>query len=157
MKKNIVLYFSLFILTLFLSGCGGNSAASATLDDLVSHPEQYSGKTVIVEGIYINGWEWTVLADGIAFLGDEKPKELTIVGNSIWFAGIIPLETRNQLYDYTSPGAGQQHFGKLRVTGLFESGGKYGYLSQYKNRITADKVELLDWAPPEEKTPSFRP
>jgi hypothetical protein len=137
------------MLSLFLGGCGGGSQPTATLDELVTKPEQFDGKTVTVDGIYINSWESTELAGNIALTGSGDIKELKAAGTSIWFSGIIPLDISDKLYKHTSPLAGPQHYGKLRVTGLFEAGGKYGNNYLFKYRITVEKVELLDWKPAE--------
>ena len=147
MKAIVFLSVILILLITFSGGCG--SSARVTFDELLSKQEQYNGKTVTIDGIYVNGWEWTILAENIAFIGSSDSKELKVVGNSIWFAGFLPQYVRDHLYQYTSPGAGPQHYGKIRVTGIFESGGKYGNMDAYKFRITASKVELLDWKSPE--------
>jgi len=147
MKKVVLLTFTL-VLGLLCGGCGA-SQPTATFTDLVTKPAQYSGKTVTVDGIYINGWESTILADNITFTGSAGSRELKAPDNSIWFAGFLPLDISNKLYEYTSPLAGPQHYGKVRVTGIFETGGKYGNTYLFKYRITAQKVELLDWKPPQ--------
>jgi hypothetical protein len=146
MKAIVLLTIILVLLITFYGGCG--SSAMVTFDELLAKPERYNGKTVTVDGIYVNGWEWTVLAGNIAFIGSSESKELKPVGNAIWFAGFLPQDVRDHLYQYTSPGAGPQHYGKVRVTGIFESGGKYGNMDAYRYRITASKVEFLDWTPP---------
>ncbi len=149
MKTIVLLSVSVFLACLFCGGCAARSELSASINELTSNPEQYNGKTVTVDGIYINGWESTVLAEGIAFIVGGDSKELEAVGDSIWFAGFLSQDIRDRLYSYTSPGAGPQRFGKIRVTGLFESNGKYGNMNAYKYRITVQKAELLDWTPPE--------
>ncbi len=150
MKRTIWLTAPLIVLTL-LCGCGSKSVPTAAFNDLISNPQQYNGKTVTVDGIYVSGWESTVLAENIKFTVNDSDasKELNILGKPIWFAGFIPLDIQNKLYQNTSPAAGPQHFGKVRVTGLFEYGDNYGYGKIYKYRITATKVELLDWTPPQ--------
>jgi hypothetical protein len=147
--KLLIFSALVLILSLFLGGCGGGSQPTTTLDELAAKPEQFNGKTVTVDGIYVNGWESTVLAGNISFTGTGETKELKTAGTSIWFAGFLPLDINDKLYKHTSPIAGPQHYGKLRVTGLFESGGKYGNTYSFKFRITAEKVELLDWTSPE--------
>jgi hypothetical protein len=148
MKAIVLLSVTLILLVIFSGGCRSGSKATVTFDELIAKPEQYNGKTVTVDGIYVNGWEWTILAGNIAFIGNGDSKELTVADNAIWFAGFLPQDVRDRLYQYTSPGAGPQHYGKVRVTGIFESGGKYGNIDAYKFRITASRVEILDWTPP---------
>jgi hypothetical protein len=148
MKAIVLFLFTIVLLITFIGGCSSASNATVTFDELLAKPEQYNSKTVTVDGIYVNGWEWTVLAGNITFIGNSGSKELKAVGNAIWFAGFLPQDVRDHLYQYTSPGAGPQRYGKVRVTGIFESGGKYGNMDAYRYRITASKVELLDWTPP---------
>lgn len=148
MKTVVFFMVALVLLALCPGGCGG-SKANVTLGELVANPAQYSGKTVTVDGVYINGWGSTVLADDIKYIAVGELKELNIVGNSIWFSGFLPQNVRDKLYTHTSPGAGLEHFAKVRVTGLFETEGKYGNMNQFKYRITVQKTVLLDWTPPE--------
>jgi len=149
MKPVLWLVVPLIIIGLLCGGCGAKPAVAAMLSELISKPEQFNGKTVTVDGLYVSGWESTVLAENIKFTISGESKELSVVGKPIWFAGTMPLDIQNKLYQNTSPVAGPQHFGKVRVTGLFEYGDNYGYGKIYKYRITASKVELLDWTPPE--------
>jgi hypothetical protein len=148
MKKLLLVMIGFSLLGLFC-GCGGKTAVTAVLTDLTSNPQSFNGKTITVEGVYISGWESTVLAEDISFTVKDNTKELNISGTPVWFAGTLPLEIQNKLYQNTSPAAGPQHFGKIIATGLFEYGGNYGYGKIYKYRITASKIELLDWEPPE--------
>jgi hypothetical protein len=147
--KILLVISAAIILVAFSGGCGGSPQPTATLNDLVTKPEQFSGKTVTVDGIYVNGWESTVLTENITFSGSSEARELKASENSIWFAGFVPLDISDKLYQHTSPLAGPQHYGKLRVTGLFETGGKYGNTYLFKYRITVKSVEMLDWTPPE--------
>jgi hypothetical protein len=149
MKKTLLLTIAFMVFIMVCGGCAAHSEPSVNLNELVSAPEQFNGKTVTVDGIYINGWEFTILTEGITFTVSGDSKELKAVGDSIWFAGFLSQDIRDRLYSYTSPGAGPQRYGKIRVTGLFESGGKYGNMNSYKYRITVEKAELLDWTPPE--------
>ena len=145
--KRIFCLLVLPVILIVFSGCG-TKAAAVTFNDLISNPQQFNGKTVTIEGIYVSGWESTVLTQDINFTIKDEIKELNIIGKPIWFAGSLALDIQTRLYQNNSPAAGPQHFGKLRVTGLFEYGGNYGYGKIYKYRITATKTEMLDWAPP---------
>lgn len=139
---------SMLLLFILVTGCGG-SGVDVTLAELVTQPQQYSGKIVTVEGIYLNGWGATILVENVQFTGSGDTKELEPVGNSIWFAGFLPKDIRADLYQYTSPEAGPEHYGKVKITGLFETEGDYGNMNQFKYRITIEKAELLNWTPPE--------
>jgi len=149
MKAIALLVSFLICLTVFSGGCGGGLKATVTLDELVANPQQYNKKTVTVDGIYIGGWEFTILANDIQYTGNGEQKELTKAGSAIWFAGFLPLKVQGKLYQHTSPDAGLEHYGKVRVTGLFEYGGPYGYGNAYRCRINLKAAEWLDWTPPE--------
>ncbi len=148
MKAIALIFLVLIVFAAFPIGCGG-SGVIVTLNDLVAQPQLYSGKTVTVEGIYLNDWAATVLAEEVRFSGNGDTKELMLYGNSIWFSGFLSKEIREKLYQYTSPEAGPQRYGKIRATGLFETEGKYGNMNQYRYRMTVESAELLDWTPPE--------
>ena len=147
--KAIVL-FSIIVVWLILvtGGCSAGSKATITFDELIANAEKYNGKTVTVDGIYVSSMESTVLTGNIHFTPSGESKELLTAGTDIWFAGFLPQKVRDKLYAYTSPDAGPQHYGKLRVTGVFESGGKYGNMHTFHYRIIASGVETVDWAPP---------
>ena len=36
-----------------------------TLNELFSNPDQYNGKDIILTGFYFDGWETTVLSEGL--------------------------------------------------------------------------------------------
>jgi hypothetical protein len=148
MRAIVIVASILLLLGILGTGCG-TGAALVSFSDLTSNPKQYSGKTVTVEGIYVRGWEWILLTDSVAFIGTGDARELRPVGESIWFAGLIPQDIQDNLYQYTSPAGDNSYFGKIKATGLFETEGKYGQMNRYKYRLTASKVELLEWTPPE--------
>jgi hypothetical protein len=147
MKITIWLIAVLITLNLLCPGCGAKPAG-VTFNDLFSTPEKYSGKAVTVAGIYMRGWEWLILADAVAYIGTGNTRELKPVGDSIWFAGLMPKDVQDKLSQFTSHTGDTTYFGKLRVTGIFETEGKYGNMNAYKYQITASKVELMDWTPP---------
>jgi hypothetical protein len=41
-----------------------------------------------------------------------------------------------------------ERYGKVRATGKFQYGGKYGHLGGYDSQIAPSKIELLGWTPP---------
>lgn len=149
MKAIMRLAISLITLLMLCAGCGAAPPVSTTINELTSNPAQFSGKTVTFEGIYVRGWEWLLISDSVAYIGSGDARELRPVGDSIWFAGLVPKEIQDGLYSFRSATGDTTYFGKVRVTGKFETEGGYGHTNQYKYRITATKVELLDWTPPE--------
>ncbi len=147
--KTIGLLAVALVLLSSLCGCSRDGGPTVSFRELVSQPALYSGKTVTVDGIYVNGWEWTFLAGDITFTGSGDTKEIKPVGEAIWFSGFLPPGIRENLYEHYSLATDTVKYGKLRVTGIFETEGKYGNMNAYKYRITVEKVELLDWTPPE--------
>ena len=127
----------------------GMDAAPVPFSKLVNEPEQYSGRTVTVEAIYVNGWETSLLTEYVAYIGNGSNRELKPVGDSIWLEGPIPQEIQDRLFKITSPAGESAYYGKFKVTGLFETEGKYGAMDQFKYRLTVKNVELLEWTPPE--------
>lgn len=71
---------------------------------------------------------------------------LAPVGRSMWVEGGIPGEVYDRLYEQRMMGP-TERFGKVKVTGKFEYGGKYGHLGSYDCQIALSQVELLDWSP----------
>jgi hypothetical protein len=116
---------------------------------LINEPERYNGRTISVEGIYVNGWGWTILTEYAAYIGTGNNRELKPVGDSIWMENPVPQEIQAQLYKITNPAGEIAYYGKLKISGKFETGGRYGPSNQFKYRITTKKVELLDWTLPE--------
>jgi hypothetical protein len=148
--KTLLFIVSLILLSLIVNGCPAQlTAPEVPFSSLVSEPERYNGKTVTTEGIYIHGWEWSLLAESITFSGSGDYRHLEPVGQAIWFAGGMPKEVHDRLYQHSSLGAGTEYFGKVKVIGRFDYGGQYGHMSASKYQFTFSEVELLDWVPPE--------
>jgi hypothetical protein len=129
-----------------ISGCGGKPEVSYS--QLISQPEKYDGQTVTVECFYFDAFEMMALC---ASLGPSTiaPGNLAPQGEFIWLEGGLPLETRDKLYTQTvklSSGY-PEHYGKVRITGRFQSGGQFGHLGAYKYQITISEVSLLEWSP----------
>jgi hypothetical protein len=127
----------------------GIDAAPVPFSKLVSEPERYNGRTVTVEAICVDGWGTVVLTGYAAYLGTGSARELKPVGDSIWFDGLVPQEIQDQLFKITNPAGEVSYYGKLKVKGVFEAGGSYGPVNQFKYCLTAKNMEHLDWAPPE--------
>ena len=64
----------------------------------------------------------------------------------LWVEGGIPREIYDRLYEQDMMGP-KEHYGKMRVTGIFEYGGQYGHVGGYDAQITLSEVELLPWSP----------
>jgi hypothetical protein len=142
-----LLVISIVLVLGVAAGCG-QASVPVTLNDLLTTPEQYSGKTVTVEGIYVRSWEWNMLTEQITFAGNAKNQELVPSAKAVWFAGVLPQEIQDRLYKYINWAGDPTRYARFRVTGKFETG-KYGPMNRYKSRVTAEKIEWLDWTPPQ--------
>lgn len=122
-------------------GCAGGGQ-SLSLGQVLSEPDKYSGKTITVDAFYYHAFEVEALAGGL----DLSNGRASTVGETVWVAGGVGKEVYDRLYQ--DPVAGPiVRFGKVRVTGRFESGGKFGQMGAYSSQITPEKVELLSWTP----------
>jgi hypothetical protein len=126
------------------AGCRGVPAADFTL--LTTHPADYNGKEVTLDAFIFTGFEISALAGGLSHPGGST--RWTPVQPLIWLAGSIPQSVLDALHTQTdTPSGYAEHFGKIRVTGKFEYGGKYGHLDAYKFRLTASTSSILAWNP----------
>jgi len=131
---------------LTLGGCAG--ASNITFSQLISQADRYNGKTVTLDAFYFGGWEVSVISESV---GPSSTGVWRIVpaGTPVWVEGGISQDLQSKLMGQSDGFSGHtERLGKLRITGRFETGGKYGYLGGYRYQITISKAELLDWSPP---------
>jgi hypothetical protein len=117
-----------------------------TFIDLMVKPEIYNQQTIIVEGYWFDGFEIVVLAERLepdSFAsGNVKP-----AGSLIWIKGGLSPEVGKQLYlQPNNPTGYPAHYGKVVLTGKFETGSKYGHFDAYKYQLTVIAGKLLDWS-----------
>jgi len=112
---------------------------------LFSSPDQYNGKNIVIDGFYFHGWEVIVLCEKLEYSGYAE-KHLVPGGRMIWVEGGIPPDVYEMLHKQHMMGP-QERFGKTRVKGKFEYGGKYGHLGGFSSQIIPSEVELLHWSP----------
>ena len=130
-------------------GCSEEQAKKAqevTFDQLFANPDQYNGRYVTVEGFYFSGFEVIVLSEKLEYSGYAEG-HLTPKGRMVWIEGGIPKEVYDKLYQQQMMGPSER-YGKGRVTGKYEYGGKYGHVGAYSSQIVPVEVELLLWSPP---------
>ncbi len=151
-KKGILsLVLALALLSAAFNGCG-STEQSVTFSQLISQADKYNGKTVTLEAFYFSGFEISAISES---LGPASSGVWRIVpsGTLVWVKGGISQELQSKLYTQTdSPSGYPERFGKLKVTGIFETGGKYGHLDAYQHQITITNAELLEWTPPPAQT-----
>jgi len=118
-----------------------------TFGDLTNQPEMHTGQFVNIEGYWFDGFEIAVLAErlepsGFA-LGNVEPG-----GIKIWIKGGLPEEISRQLHlQANNPTGYPAHYGKVRLNGKLEWGGKYGHLNSYEFQLQVYDSELLPWEP----------
>ncbi|MFC1967859.1 hypothetical protein ACFLVX_00500 [Chloroflexota bacterium] len=130
-------------------GCGGERATEmhdATLEQLFTNPDNYDGKQVIIEGFYFHGFETLVLSERLEYSGYAEG-HIVPKGKMLWVEGGIPKEIYDKLKQQQMMGPSER-YGKLRIKGKYEYGGKYGHLGAYSSQIVPSGVEFLSWSPP---------
>lgn len=121
-------------------------AQIVTFDQLFSSPDRYNGREILVEGFYFHGWEIIVLSERLEYSGPDEG-HLWPRGQMVWIEGdLIPPGVYGRLYQYEGVGP-VERFGKLRIEGRFEYGGRYGHLGGFNAQIAPSEVELLPWSP----------
>ena len=154
-KKHVLLLVLVSSLTsTAFSGCGGSANESVTFSQLISRADKYNGKTVTLEAFYFSGFEISAISGSV---GPSSSGVWRIVptGTLVWVAGGISQELQDKLYAQSeTPSGYTERVGKLKITGKFETGGKYGHLDAYQYRITITSAELLEWTPPPAATSS---
>ena len=64
----------------------------------------------------------------------------------IWVEGGTPKDVYDMLYVQQMMGP-EERFGRIRIQGVYEYGGKYGHLGGFISQIIPHKVDLLKWSP----------
>ena len=124
------------------------SPVSVTFDQLVNQPSVYNDKFITVEGFYFSGFEITALSFELV-PATYNPNSVTPKQPLIWITGNLGQDVYSNLYHQTNTPSGYtENFGKVRVTGIFQYGGKYGHLDAYSYKLTVTGGVLLPWSPP---------
>lgn len=146
MTRYLVLVCGLLLLITSAVGCQQGVVKQVALDELFSNPGKYNGKNVITEGFYFSGFEVIVLSESLEYSGYAEG-HMVPEGRMLWIEGGIPKEIYDRLYQQQMMGPSER-YGKIRVEGKFEYGGKYGHLGAYSYQMAPFRVELLPWSPP---------
>ena len=139
--------YAFILLALPFSACGEDMPVELTVEQLMVNAEKYNGDVVVVTGFYFDGWEIMVLCEGLKYSGHAEG-HISPEGPMMWFEGGMPREIYDGLYVQSMMGP-EERYGKVKVTGKFETGSDYGHLGSHHSRITPQEVELLPWSPPE--------
>jgi hypothetical protein len=149
-NKKYLLSFILVlcILSLAIAGCSSSTEQTITFSQLISQADKYNGKLVTFEAFFFAGFEIQALSGSVG-PSTSGPWRIVPTGTLIWVKGGITQEILNQMVSQTvTPSGYTEHIGKLKVTGNFEAGSKYGHLDAYQYQINITSAELLEWSPP---------
>ena len=124
-----------------------NESNELTFSELFLTPGDFKNETITVSGFFIGAFETSVLSEEIDIRG-IKSAGVQAAGRRIWVEGGIPQGIRGELYQL-----GSVHqpvlFGKVKIRGKFQHGGKYGHLGMYDSQITLLEAKVLPWSLPE--------
>ena len=132
-----------------ITACNENQVPKVqevTFVQLFANPDKYSGNEITIEGFYFHGFEVIVLSESLEYSGYAQG-HLIPKGKMMWVEGGIPKEVYDKLYQQQMMGP-LERYGKVRVKGKFEYGGKYGHIGAYSSQIVPLEVELLMWSLP---------
>jgi hypothetical protein len=146
--KIIPAVLALALLSLIPGGCSQTSNELITFSKLISQADKYNGRTVMFEAYYFSGFEISALAGSFG-PSNSGTGRIVPSGDLIWVEGGITRDIFNLLYTQSdTPSGYTEHLGKLKVTGIFKTGGQYGHLDAYQYQIQISSAELLEWSPP---------
>jgi len=132
-----------------ITACNENQVPKVqevTFVQLFANPDKYSGNEITIEGFYFHGFEVIVLSESLEYSGYAQG-HLIPKGKMMWVEGGIPKEVYDKLYQQQMMGP-LERYGKVRVKGKFEYGGKYGHIGAYSSQVVPLEVELLMWSLP---------
>jgi len=144
--RTVAVALLLSVMAVPLAACRG--PAEVTFAELVAAPARYNGRTVTVEALYFHSFETTALCESLVE-STQFPGHLVPTQPLIWLDSGLPVAVFNQLTEETYENGPSSWYGKLRIKGVFEYGGKYGHVGgfEYQLRVPVDsaEVELLEW------------
>ena len=148
--KRYLIILSIILLVVFGITIGYNAlnkdkVHEVDLEKIFTSSDQYNGKNVIIEGFYFHGWEIIVLCEKLEPSGYAEG-HFVPGGRMIWVEGGIPKDVYEMLYKQEMMGP-EERFGKIRIQGIYEYGGKYGHLGGFSSQIISLKVDQLQWSP----------
>ncbi|MFC1592915.1 hypothetical protein ACFL4C_02760 [Candidatus Omnitrophota bacterium] len=134
----------LSLLTGVMVGCSNQQKSEiqeVTFEQLFLTPEKYNGKDIIIEGYYYHGWETIVLSEELVYSGNA-PGHLIPDGEMLWIEQGVPKEIYDNAYHQQTMGP-LERYAKVRITGKFEHGEKYGHVGGFDSQIIPFDVELV--------------
>ncbi len=142
---SLVIWISL--IGMLFTGCGGDTDHQLTFSELISRADKYNGQSVTLEAFYFTGFEIAVICESVEPSKYDNER-LVPHGAMVWVERGVSEEIYNRMYiQNKTPSGYVEHIAKLKITGNFETGGKYGHMNAYQYKINFTAVELLEWAP----------
>jgi hypothetical protein len=106
--------------------------------ELQANPQQYNGQRITTQGYYFWNKVIWVLAEGVAT--EESGGNPQPMGNPIWLEGFPPdVSTQLNVGPNTS-----YVWGKVEVTGIFQTGGNFGKDGLYNSVLTAETARAIE-------------
>lgn len=112
-----------------------------TFEQLIENPEKYSSVEIEIEGYFYQGFETIVVSERLEPSGFAEG-HLVPKGVMIWIEGGIPREIFDNLSQQTMMGP-IERYGKVRTSGVFEYGEKYGHLGQFEYNLKLISVQII--------------
>jgi hypothetical protein len=150
MKRITTPLCTLLLIMTTITSCASGGPANVTFEQLFSNPSAYDNRNVTIEGFYFHGFETIVLSERLEYSGFAAG-HLIPKGRMIWISGGIAKEVYDKLDQQQMMGP-LERYDKVRITGKFEYGEKYGHLGGYDRQITPIETTILPWSPPASET-----
>lgn len=107
---------------ILIAGC----VKEVEFNELISNPQDYTGKKICTSGIHVFGFEASALGESTY----QKEDVVYLNKPTIWIETRKIVESKENCFKNFS-----FEFCRVSVCGVFEYGGKYGHLSGYKYQI----------------------
>lgn len=154
LNKGISTPIAILIVVILASLIGGviywqqsEQAKFVSFSELTSNSQQYNNEVITTEGFYIGAFETSVLSPTIEFSEGGLPQSRA--PNRIWIGELGP-DVLEQLYSPQNKGP-KVIYGKIRITGRFNTGNEFGHLGSYKHLLSdIRQVKVFSWSPPEQ-------
>ena len=147
-RKQMLIALVIMIFALVPVACNGSTGDTdkiLTFSELITSADEYNGKTVTVEGFYFSGFEITALAGSLGW-AEFEPERIVPQQPLIWTS--LERNIQSELLTQTkTPSGYPEYFGKVRVTGKFETGETYGHMNAYTFKLTVTSTAVLAWTP----------
>lgn len=142
------------LLSVLLLGCvpgdGNSRTGLVAFDRLVAHAQQYAGRYLCTEGVYVSGFE----ASGLAAAMFENEGHPRLTEPVIWVEGADMQSREDCRHTDTVPSF---EFCRAVVCGVFETGGGYGHGGGYAYQLRGRELSTLPHAAPADAGPMVGP